>query len=201
MNEADAVKKFVAAKLRWLSETDSNGALGGGKKAALARLRRGVGKEAGTVPDIWQYVYESLPDILAGDTGKALRAQNAIHTALTLYAMHSQGIGNAHSENAGSLGNAAKSLKMQNPDNEPGIKRRFDALATAKTPMEISNHSRGIIQLLRQGKVMLNYADFAKDLYWLESNREFARQVLRNWGKDFYRVNNIDENKGDSDEQ
>jgi CRISPR system Cascade subunit CasB len=201
MNEADAVKKFVAAKLRWLSEYDEKGMISGGKKAALARLRRGVGKEAGTVPEIWQYVYEGLPDSLAGDTGKALYAQNAVHTALTLYAMHSQGMGNAHNENAGSLGDAAKTLKMQRPDNEPGIKRRFDALATAKTPMEINNHARGIIQLLRQGKVMLNYADFAKDLYWLQSNRDSARQILQRWGRDFYHVNNADENKGDSDEQ
>jgi CRISPR type I-E-associated protein CasB/Cse2 len=67
--------------------------------------------------------------------------------------------------------------------------------------MEVSNHSRGIIQLLRQGKIMLNYADFARDLYWLHSNRDSARNVLRKWGKDFYYVAGEDEKKGDSDEQ
>jgi CRISPR system Cascade subunit CasB len=201
MNEADAVENFVAVKLCWLSKRDEKGLLSGGKKAALAKLRRGVGKEAGSVPEIWQYVYEDIPDILAGDTNKALYAQSAVHTALTLYAMHSQGMGNAHNEKAGSLGNAAKNLRMQNPDSEPGVKRRFDALATAKTPMEVSNHSRGIIQLLRQGKIMLNYAAFAKDLYWLQSSRDSAKNVLRKWGRDFYYVTGENKNKGDSNEQ
>jgi CRISPR system Cascade subunit CasB len=200
MNEADTVAKFVAVKLRWLGETDADGRPGSDRRAALAKLRRSVGKEAGSIPEIWQYVYEGIPDDLAGNANGASYAENAIHTALTLYAMHSQSIGNAHDGKAGSLGRAANNLQKKNPENEAGIKRRFDALATAKTPTEISIHSRGIIQLLRQGKIMLDYAGFAKDLYYLQIGRDSAKNVLRGWGRDFCSVSGEDENKGDSDE-
>jgi CRISPR system Cascade subunit CasB len=79
------------------------------------------------------------------------------------------------------------------PGNEPpGIKRRFDALATARTPAEINRHARGIIQLLKQGDVKLDYVGFAADLYNLRFGSESAGRVLRKWGKDFHYFDNKD---------
>jgi CRISPR system Cascade subunit CasB len=197
MNEADEVKRFTEGKLKTLQKgvEDSNDS-DSGQRTALARLRRGVGKEAGTVPEIWQYVYEGFPDTLTRRADRMLYAENAIHTALTLYAMHAQGKGAVHDKDAGSLGKAANNLKRKKPENEQGIKRRFDAIATAKTPAEVNVHARGIIQLLRQGDVKLDYAGFAKDLYLLQSGADSAKDVLRKWGMDFHRFDNADEKKG-----
>ncbi|MDR2354714.1 MAG: type I-E CRISPR-associated protein Cse2/CasB [Clostridiales Family XIII bacterium] len=66
---------------------------------------------------------------------------------------------------------------------------RFDALATARTPAEINLHARGIIQLLKQGDVKLDYAGFAADLYNLQFGSESAGRVLRKWGMDFHNLN------------
>jgi CRISPR system Cascade subunit CasB len=157
----------------------------GEQRAALARLRRGVGKEVGSIPEIWQYMYEALPDALAKDD----RAENAIHTALTLFGMHAQGADNpktVHDEAAGSLGKATNKLKAMKPNYESGILHRFSALVTAKTYAEISTHARGIIQLLRQGDIALDYTKFAKDLYILQRGQNVADQILQDWGKDLY---------------
>jgi CRISPR system Cascade subunit CasB len=197
MNEVGRLKAFVADKLKWLQKEDENA---GEKKAALARLRRGVGKEAGTVPETWPYLYAGFPDELAGKGGAPSHAENAAHIALTLYAMHAQGKGVVHAEDAGSLGTAANRLKRLKPAGEPGVKRRFDALFTAKTTEEISLHARGIIQLLKQEDIKLDYAGFAADLYNLQFGAESAKRVLRKWGKDFYSFNKGDLSKGESDE-
>ncbi|MDR1321796.1 MAG: type I-E CRISPR-associated protein Cas7/Cse4/CasC [Gracilibacteraceae bacterium] len=145
MNEADAVENFVAAKLRWLSKRDEKGLLSGDKKAALARLRRSVGKEAVSVPEIWQYVYEDIPDILAGDASKALYAQSAVHIALTLYAMHSQG----HTKNGADIdkAKAKKALSQKEHSAEIALFGRMvaddpalNADASAQVAHSISVH-------------------------------------------------------------
>jgi CRISPR system Cascade subunit CasB len=214
MNDSEEVKRFVASKLKALQgdvetrgepnealrEDEAPGEPNNAQRAALARLRRGVGKEAGTLPEIWQYVYEGFPDALTRHADRMLHAENAIHAALTLYAMHAQGKGAVHDQNAGSLGKAANNLKKKRPENEQGIKRRFDALATAKTPEEINIHARGIIQLLRQGDVKLDYAGFAKDLYRLQRGSDSAKEVLRGWGKDFWYIDNAEGNKSKGDD-
>jgi CRISPR system Cascade subunit CasB len=191
MSEVKRLMTFVAGKLDWLQRDGENP---GDRRAALARLRRGVGKEAGSVPELWQYLYEGFPDELMGKGNAPSYAENAAHTALTLYAMHTQGSGNVHEKDAGSLGTAANKLKRARPNSEPGIKRRFDALAAARTAAEISLHARGLIQLLKQGDIKLDYVVFAADLYNLQFGFESAKRVLRKWGKDFYYSNNKDAN-------
>lgn len=191
MDDANAIKAFIADKLYWLGAlppvVGRKQASDGERRAALARLRRGVGKDAGSVPEIWEYVYSGFPDTLKGD-----HAENAIHLALTLYAMHAQGASDeaAHSLDACSLGKAANNLKYKKPSSEAGIKRRFDSLATAKTPTAISAHSRGLIQLLRQNGVALDYVGFAADLYRLQTGHNSARRVLSEWGRDFHSSSN-----------
>ncbi|MDR2087811.1 MAG: type I-E CRISPR-associated protein Cse2/CasB, partial [Clostridiales Family XIII bacterium] len=154
MSEVEKLTKFTKVRLDWF-QSDDGEKRGGERRAALARLRLGVGKEAGTVPETWKYIYEGFPDELAGKGDAPSYAENAIHAALTLYAMHAQGKGNprVHDGNAGSIGMALNNLKRKNLENEQGILRRFNALVTAKTADEINLHARGVIQLLKQGEI------------------------------------------------
>jgi CRISPR system Cascade subunit CasB len=187
MNQTENLRTFMKKKLNRLRPGDEDGNLGGERRAALAKLRLGVGREAGTVPAMWKYMYEDFPEDLAGKGDAPSYAENAIHAALTLYAMHAQGKdAPVHDKDAGSLGKAANNLKRKKPENEAGVKRRFDALATAKTAAEINMHARGLIQLLRQNDVKLDYVGFAADLYNLQFNPESAKSVQRKWGRDFY---------------
>ncbi|MDR2162669.1 MAG: type I-E CRISPR-associated protein Cse2/CasB [Clostridiales Family XIII bacterium] len=187
MNNAEQVYAFVASKVSSLQSRSDTG-----KTAALARLRRAVGKAVGSVPEVWEYIYDGLPDEIEAEmkqrqhAASASPSEVAIQTALSLYAMHSQGNDGMNSKTAGSLGRAIGLLKYRNPTNEAGIKRRFDALATAKTPEELIYHARGIIQLLKQGEVMLDYPGFAKDLYFMQLGGDAAKRIQRKWGRDYY---------------
>jgi CRISPR system Cascade subunit CasB len=104
-----------------------------------------------------------------------------------------------HSYSAGSIGQAVNQLKLKKSQNESGIKTRFDALATAKTTRNIVYHARGIIQLLKQAEVKLDYPRFAQDLYNLQFGYENQKRIQRQWGKDFYN-DNIDSNENRKDE-
>lgn len=68
--------------------------------AILARLRRGVGKQVGAMPDLWQYTLEGIPGPDAPDDAPPTRVEQAVYTALTLFAVHQQSrreeIGRAH---------------------------------------------------------------------------------------------------------
>jgi CRISPR system Cascade subunit CasB len=159
------------------------------KAARLARLRRAIGKEPGSVPDIWELTMDLPEELTEGNRYEPMSptaAENAVHLAMTLYALHAQGNkAHAHVKDSRSIGGAAAILKALNPDGEKGIKRRFDALATAKSYDEISAHARGIIQLLKAIEVSMDYARFAKDLFFLQSPGT-ADGVKRGWGRDFY---------------
>jgi CRISPR system Cascade subunit CasB len=168
------------------------------RAAILARLRRAAGKEAGSVPDVWEFTLD-LPETLVGKNEQASPAENAVSIALSLYAVHQQGkMHEMHREGAGNIGKAAARLKAINPESEKGIKRRFDALATARGNKRIENHARGIVQLLKAGDVDLDYVMFACDLFLLQS-KEFEKDVLRRWGRDFYNYIQSEEGEESND--
>jgi CRISPR system Cascade subunit CasB len=66
--------------------------------AALARLRRGAGREAGETPDLWSLI-DTGPLHTPAEGARPLReqelirAENALHAALTLWAFHQQSRG------------------------------------------------------------------------------------------------------------
>jgi CRISPR system Cascade subunit CasB len=152
-------------------------------------LRRGIGKKPGEMPEIFEITVGGLPEDLAGTGENASRAENALHTALTLYALHRQGAGGTrHSDEAGSIGAAARRLVHANGGNENAIRRRFDTILTASGPIELAHHARGLVQLMRasDSPVYLNWAQFALDMYHfqIDSRRD---NVRLKWGREFYR--------------
>jgi CRISPR system Cascade subunit CasB len=171
----------------------------------LAKLRRGIGKEPGAVPDILEITTGNLPDELAHGKGPSF-VERAMHTALTLYALHR--LGKGESMHAGgtakddkpgdgdSFGRAAGRLIKPDKSNEGAVKRRFDAIATARDLAELSQHARGMIQLLRAADIPIkfDYERFAKDLY-MYCHPDTRTQVRLQWGRDFYRIFGATEEK------
>lgn len=161
-------------------------------KAALAQLRRGIGKEMGEIPALMGFVLPSEPltPLDAGET----KAEKALYTALTLYAFHQQGseacvsAGMQEEEMAvsrrNSFGHAVRKL-VHKPEEEEAVLRRFDKVLTAKDVTELAVHARGLIGLLKKEKVSLDYPSFALDLYWFQQ-ADARRNVLLKWGKDYY---------------
>lgn len=153
-------------------------------KGMLANLRRGVGKNLGEVPELWGLVLNRFPKNLLGTKGLS-NAEWAVYTALTLYALHQQG----HSEHMNcytevSIGTAVAKL-IKNDDDMKRILNRLNLVVTAISPNDVEYHLRGIIQLLSNEGIPLNYSKLARDLY-LFRNSDYSENVKLSWGRDFY---------------
>lgn len=177
--DKDEIYRIVASQIKYLT--------GNYDKGALAKLRRGAGKEPGSVPDIWEYTIGVLPE------GAKEDAENAVHIAFTLFAVHRQGtnitgLATYTGENGKTypvtLGAAVQKLK-EGANNE-AITRRFNTAVTADTINELSVHVRSLIQLLKSKNIDMNYAKFAEELY---SWRFDTDKVRLKWGRDFWKQN------------
>ena len=158
-------------------------------RASLARLRRGIGKEPGSLPELWGETLEGLPADLAGQSGRPSTGEWAVYIALTLYALHQQGKDikkECMHQEGQRLGLALRKL-IHDEEDEQRIKRRFDQVVTADSPQELSHYLRTLVQLLKAGDVPLDYGSLASDLYLTQIPD--ARDGIRlQWGRDFYRV-------------
>src|SRR4051812_24984458 len=130
----------------WQRHTDGEGSWG--RKGAppgdeLAALRRGIGREPGTVAQMWPY-YTRL-----NDRGQLTAELWAEHLALTLFAVHQQSQGRPVHRHGVSLGAAVLALRRSGKFSEEALDRRFGAAATATTVGEVAHHLRGLITQLR----------------------------------------------------
>ena len=156
--------------------------------AALARLRRGVGKGAGTVPDLWGLV--EIGDLYtqrSSDESDLVRAEEAVHTALTLWAVHQQSRRTGMHQRGRpelELGAAVRSLMPQGEMDEP-LRKRFVRAGTADSVPTLAARLREIVQLLRQEDVALDYALLADQVHcWARPGG--AATVRSDWGRSFH---------------
>lgn len=169
------------------------------KRAALAKLRKGIGRMPGDMPELWGSFLQGMPPELQSRDGTPSRGEWAVYLTLTLFALHQQGQERSMNQPGISLGAAVRKLAdldrdKKNKDAEPdesGVFRRFSALLTATSAEEISHHLRGIIQLLRREALPLDYPMLARDLYWLQASNSAPRVRLR-WGQDYYIIQDQD---------
>jgi CRISPR system Cascade subunit CasB len=155
--------------------------------AALARLRRAVGKPPGAVGDILEYTLaDEFVHRGAGDAPTA--AETAAHISMTLYAVHQQARTQRMHQRGHGLGRAVRTLHPAEPGSPPDpILRRFQALGTADSLDELVHHTRGIVQLLRAKQVPLDYGLLADHL--LRWQRPGGAAAIRlQWGREFYRT-------------
>jgi CRISPR system Cascade subunit CasB len=160
--------------------------------AALARLRRGVGKQPGDVQDILEYTFD--PEFAKGAVGDAATNKEiAAHIGMTLYALHQQSQHLPMHRRGFGLGRSVRQLNGPDVDGPANaIRRRFNALGTADSLDELVHHARGMVQLLRTKAIPLDYALLADQLVrWQTPTGPAA--VRRSWGRDFYRTATSDE--------
>jgi CRISPR system Cascade subunit CasB len=151
--------------------------------AALARLRRGVGKPAGSVLDIVEHTHAE-EFVFGWDEDEPSYAENAAHVAMTLYALHQQSQRRAMHAPGRRFGAAVRRL-VPEPRPDAPVARRFAALGTADSFDELSHHLRGLVQLLRREQIPLDYGLLARDLWSWQLPGHAARVRLR-WGRDFH---------------
>jgi len=184
MNKADLIFQYVDKRIQQLSKT------GPWQTASLAKLRHGAGKPPGTTPEIWELTLSELPLELASYMGSPSPSEWAIHLALTLFAIHQQGKSETVFARDVSFGSAVSQLITPGRKNESGVKSRFDAVLTSRGVLEFAHHARGLVQLMRAGDVRMDYARFARDVYYYQLDDSQDRVRLR-WGEDYYRINHL----------
>lgn len=192
---------FVDRRLRELLASPTDGPM----KAALAELRRGVGRIPGDQPELWGILFRELPEDALSRDGTPTAAEWAIYASLTLFALHQQSR-DIHSEpmtrQGQSLGRAVRRLvPAGDSDAQERVLRRFNAMATSGDMAELTYHLRGIVQLLRGAGIPLDYPALAYDLHRYQTPG-LAPEVRLSWGQDFYRIWEEDNKEKDGkDEQ
>lgn len=191
---------FVTQRIAQLLGKDP-GNLSSVSRALLAQLRQAENKEPGTVPGVWAITAEGIPDDLPRSTLE--RAEQAIHIALTQFAVHQQSRSSSmHTPNR-SFGRAVRALAQISNADEPyesPVYRRFTAMSTATSLAGLLAHSRGIITQLRSAEIGFDYGGYAKDLYHFQIPA-YAGAVRRRWGREFHRLPAIAETMTDNENQ
>jgi CRISPR system Cascade subunit CasB len=159
-------------------------------RASLANLRRGIGKKPGSLPEIWEFTLEGLPENPFLRNDEPSREEWAAHIAMTLFALHQQGKSlrdSPMSVSGQSLGIAVNRLVAKRDSSEDAIQRRFHTVVTSDSLEELTHHLRGLIQLLKSEGIPLDYPKLAEDLYQYQSAD--ARDGVRlRWGREYYRI-------------
>lgn len=168
----------------WLRHTDGRGRWRerypqGPPGADLAALRRGAGKEPGTVAAMWP-LYTTLTE--RGDLTDALRAE---HVALTLFALHQQSKSRPVHRGGVGLGSAIRELRKAEKYSEEAVDRRFAAAATATTLTELAVHLRGLVGQLKKVEQGLDYTRLVEDLQRWQAPEHVA-MVRRRWGGQYF---------------
>ncbi len=156
-------------------------------RADIAKLRRALGKPAGSVPEAWEYTVAVVPSSLQWDRDEPSRAEEAAHAALTLFAQHQQSMNGPAHQHAVSFGRAVGRLAQVEERSRQAVTRRFMAVATAGSVGEMLTHMRGLITQLRSAQIGFDYARLADDLLGLLTPGR-AQRVRLAWGRDFYRT-------------
>lgn len=166
----------------WHRHTDGGGSWRGASGppgADLAAIRRGIGRDAGSVPGMWPFYTELRPD---GALTHALRAE---HIALTLFAVHQQSQRRPMHHAGTGVGAAARALRDSGKFSADAVDRRFAAAATASGISEAAFHLRGMITQLRSISQPVDYDLLLRDLRdWQDPAR--AASVRRRWGSQYF---------------
>lgn len=166
-------------------------------KGQLAELRRTLGAAGAADPRSWAIVLDSLPEVLQqgsrdGSLATPTRAELAVLTALTTYAVHQQSQREPMHRRGVSLGEATRAVarKRARADAPSGLDEatvdRLHRVSMAQTQELRAQSLRALVQLLRGAAEPLDYGRLAEDLFWLQDSRS-ATSVHLAWGRGLHR--------------
>ena len=147
----------------------------------MAALRGAVAKEPGEIPEIWELTQVKVPDYV-GDA--PTWEEMAVHTAMTLYAVHQQSRTTRMFRPGRGLGYAARELVGWEEDND-SARKRFNALVTSTTITELRHHLRNFISLLRAHDITLDHAMLADDIARFQ-HPGGAKKVRLTWARQYH---------------
>ncbi len=141
-------------------------------RAALARLRRGLGRQPGTVADMFPYVAPWVPP----DAPRPL--EDAYYLVAALFASHPDAGG------SGSMGDHFRRVVVDDPASADAVERRFTALLAAH-PDDLAFYLRQAVSFLRSRGVPVDWHQLFADMCrWAHPHRPVQRRWARAfWGR------------------
>lgn len=142
-------------------------------RAALAALRRSLGKSPGEAADAHRHVLRFKPE---------QRDEWAYYLVAGLFAMHPESWPHKEDDNRLTNFGASFAWMKSQADNDSSIERRFVALLDCHED-DLPEHLRHAVSLLRSKEIPVDWLQLLRDLRnW---NHE-GRFVQRNWARAFW---------------
>lgn len=175
-------------------------------KALLANMRNSADKDISNNVDALDYVFSNLSYGEDDRGGELSYMEQAIFTAIQMYAIHQQSnvesvlkFGN-NDENESrkkkykaNIGDALATLRS---DESESIDKRFNAMITATNFNKLSYHLRQMIKILKsKSDAKVDYAKLAEDLYWFMIGRK--EEVRLSWARSYYKYRKNEEMEGE----
>ncbi len=151
-------------------------------RAALAHLRRGLGKKPGEAMEMYRYVGRFI-----SEQSKA-GYERAVFLTAALFADYSDA-----PQNAGNLGQSVK--RLFEATKSDSIEKRFVALLDAEAD-DLHYYLRQIIGLLKSKDIPVNWNRLFEDIQWWSSDK---RDVQKRWARSFW--GSADTNKNDDPQE
>lgn len=146
-------------------------------RAALAALRRGLGKSPGEAAEMFPYVVPWVPN----DPKEWEEAP--YYLVASLFALHPLPWPESDATSASSRTFGASMAKLiATPDRLDAVERRFVALLNAH-PEDIGDHLRRNVALLKAADIPVDWAQLLTDLLWWDHPQ---RRVQRRWARSFW---------------
>jgi CRISPR system Cascade subunit CasB len=163
MTETESTEEHFVTALEKLAWADN--------RAALAALRRGLGKPPGTTPEMYPYVVPLAP----------ARGDDPYYLVAALFAWHpSPWHASGQSSNLG-----ASMARVARDSGSESIERRFVAMLNAPSE-DLPEHLRHAVGLCRAHEVPVNWLQLLLDLQWWGVWGPGYRRVQRSWAGSFW---------------
>ncbi|QHO90544.1 type I-E CRISPR-associated protein Cse2/CasB [Actinomyces sp. 432] len=150
-------------------------------RADVAALRKAANRAPGELPEVWSLT--AVP--VASSAGDAPTWEElAVHTAMTLYAVHQQSRSEGMFQPGVGLGRAARDLIGPHDQENPSARARFNALVTSTTIGELRHHLRSFVSQLRARGIPLDHAMLSDDLVGFQRPGG-AKDVRLRWSRQY----------------
>jgi CRISPR system Cascade subunit CasB len=168
----------LVARLQELAEKED--------RAALAALRRGLGREPGTVAEMYPYVEPFMPSDAGSARDPRVAAAYLVASLFGLHPVHADTPEGPARRTRGGLGTPLRQIRHRpdTNDEDAGIARRFVALLECNREA-LPVHLRHLVTLLhsRAEAVPIDYRQLRLDI--LDWDAE-DRRVQRAWAAGFW---------------
>lgn len=171
--EGSNVYNVTAKILRKINQTKDTSST----RALFANIRNSINKSSSNNLDALAFVFNNMPEEYIGFGKELSDYEQAILTAIQMYALHQQSneksvlkIEYNEGEKRQNLGDALSTLRGS--DNK-SIDRRFNAMILSSNYLQLQNHLRQFIKLLKaKSDAKVDYASVADDLFWFLKNQK-----------------------------